>query len=145
MTSEPLLKDDLPSELRMQSTTELHLRQDRRGKNCIPLEVLFENLLALFDSVIVSAISAGAKSHESSDQAIARSLDDSLFELRKWLENIKHVMPDAESSRNSLRILGKLGGPLAAMFPKILGGMETDLTELSAETADNNLYGQIVL
>ena len=145
MKSEPLPRDDLPSEIRMQNTTELPLRQDRRGKNHIPLEVHYENLLALFDSVVTSAITASAKSHESSDQVIARSLDDSLFALRIWLENIKHVMPDAESSRNSLRILGKLEGPLATIFLKILRGLETDLTGLSAHTADNNLYGQVVI
>ena len=144
MKSEPLPKDDLLSEARMQSTTELQLRQDRRDEIRIPLEVQFENMLALFDSVAASAIVASAKSHESSDQVIARSLDDSLFELRIWLENIKHVMPDAESSRNSLRILGKLGGPIVAILLHVLGRMEKDLTGLSADSADNNSYGQVV-
>ena len=128
----------------MQSTTEQILRQDRRDKSRIPLEVRFENLLALFDSVVASAITACAKSHESSDQVTARSLDDSLFELRIWLENIKAIVPDAESSPDSLRILGKLEGPVAATFLNVLEGMETDLTELSADTADKNLYGQVV-
>ena len=145
MRSEPLPKDNLPSEIRMQNTTELPLRQDRRGKSHIPLEVHYENLLALFDSVVTSAIIAGAKSHESSDQFIARSLDDSLFALRVWLGNIKAVMPDAESSRNSLRILGKLEGPLATIFLKIFRGLETDLTGLSAHSADSKLYGQVVI
>ena len=144
MKSEPLPKDDLLSEARMQSTTELQLRQDRRDEIRIPLEVQFENMLALFDSVAASAIVASAKSHESSDQVIARSLDDSLFELRIWLENIKHVMPDAESSRNSLIILGKLGGPTVVILLNVLGRMEKDLTELSADSADNNSYGQVV-
>ncbi len=128
----------------MQSMTELPLREDRRDKNRSPVEVHFENLLALFDGVVTSAITASAKSHESSDQLTARSLDDSLFELRIWLENIKAVVPHAESSLDILRILGKLEGPVAAIFLKILGEMETDLTELSADTADNNLYGQVV-
>ena len=123
----------------MQSTTELHLRQDRRDKSRIPLDVHFENLLALFDSVVASAITASAKSHEPSDQVTARSLDDSLFELRIWSENIKAVMPDADSSRNSLRILGKLGEPIGAKILKIFTRLELDLTELSADTADSKL------
>ena len=139
-----LPKDDLPSEICMQSMTELGLRQDRRDKNRILMEVRFENLLALFDSVVASTITVSAKSHESSDQVTARSLDDSLFELRVWLENINGIVPDAESSLDSLRILGKLEGPVAAAFLEILGEMETDLSELSADTADNNLYAQVV-
>ena len=66
----------------MQSTTELHLQHDRRAKVRIPLEVYFGNMLALFDSVASSAVVASAESRISSDQAIARSLNDSLFELR---------------------------------------------------------------
>ena len=139
--SEPLPKDDLPSEVHMQSTTE----QDNRHKSRSPVEVHFENLLALFDSVVASAITASAKSHELSDQVTARSLDDSLFELRIWLENIKAIVPEAQSPLDSLRILGKLGGPVGAMSLEILRGLETDLTELSADTAAYELYGQVVI
>ena len=129
----------------MQSTIEPHSRQDPRGKSRMPLEVFSQNLLALFDGVVTSATIASAKSGESSDEVIATSLDDTLFELRVWLKCIKRVMPGAESARNSLRILGKLEGPLTARFLNMLGGIETDLTELSAETTDNTLYGQVVL
>ena len=141
--SESSAKDDLPSEAHMQSTTELYFQQDRGDKTRIPLEVRFENLLALFDSVAASSIRASAKSHEFSDEVIAHSLDHDLFELRTWIENIKAIMPDAESSHNSLRILGKLEGPVVAILLNMLGKMETDLSELSTDTADNNSYGQV--
>ena len=144
MESERLPKDDLKFESCMQSTAEQNLRQDRSDKSRIPLEVRFENLLALLDSVVASAITASAISHESSDQVTAHSLDDSLFQLRIWLENIKAMVPDAETSPDILRILGKLKGPGAATFLNVLGAMETDLKELSADTADKSLYGQAV-
>ena len=127
----------------MQSTTELHLRRDPGNKPRIPLEVRFENMLALFDSVLASVIIASAKGHDSSNQVIAHWLDDDLFELRTWIENIKAIMPDAEFPRNSLRILGKLEGPVVATLLNALGRIETDLSELSTHNPDNNLYGQV--
>ena len=124
----------------MQSTTE-HGRRDR-GR--IPLDVKFENLLALLDSVDASATIASARSHETSDQATARLLEDSRFELRMWSHNLKILTPKAEPSLNSLRILGKLDGPLAATLLIFLDGIQKDLRELSADTTDNRLYGQVI-
>ena len=141
--SEPLAKDNLPSEARMQSTTGLHLRQDHGYGSRIPLQVRYENTLALLDSVTASAIIASAKSDEFSSQVIAQSLDDDLFELRTWIENVESIMPSAEFPRNCLKILGILDGPVVATLSNVLGRMETDLSELSTHTADNDLYGQV--
>lgn len=109
----------------------------------MPLEVRFENLLTLFDRVVASAITVGAKSSDPSDQVTARSLDDSLFELRIWLENVKAIAPDAGPSSDSSRLLGKLEGPAAALFQNVLMDLETDLKDLSADITDMNLYGQV--
>ena len=123
----------------MQSTTE----QGRRDTSRIPLDVHFENLLAFFDSVVASAVTASARNPGSFGQVTAHLLDESLFELRIWSENIKAVMPDAGSSLNSLRILGKFDGPVVAILLNVLGEIEKALRELSADTKDNNLYVQV--
>lgn len=140
---EPSAKDDLQSEARVQSTTELQLRQDRLEQVRIPLEIRFENLLALFDSLVASSLRASAKSNNHYDEFIADSLNYDLSELRTWKEKIKAMMPNEESSRNSLRILDKLEGPVVATLLNIVGRMETDLWELSTDIADNNSYGQV--
>ena len=134
-----LPKDDMPSETRMQSTTE----RGRRDRSCISLDVKFENLQALFDSVDASATEAGAKSHEASDQATALSLHDSRYKLRMSLD-FKMRMRKAGLPLDSLRILGKLDGPLAATLLNVLEGIENDLGKLSADTADNKLYAQFI-
>ena len=140
MEPESLPKDDMPSEIRMQGTTE----RGRRVRCRIPLDVKFENLQALFDSVDASATETSAKSHESSDQATALSLHDSRFELRMWSLNLKILMREADLPLDSLRILGKLDGPLVATLLNVLEGIENDLRELSADTTDNKLYAQFI-
>ncbi|KAK0512034.1 hypothetical protein JMJ35_005162 [Cladonia borealis] len=135
--SEPLSKYEIPFKIRMERAREVRLRPDRRGKSRIPLELHLDNLLALFDSFVTSAFLPSARNHESSDLVIARSLDVSLGDFGIWLSNIKASVPDALSSLDSLRILGELGEPVGSMFLKILKGLETDLTGLSAPTADN--------
>ena len=127
----------------MQSTTELQLRQDHGDRTRIPLEVRFQKLLALLDSVAASAIIASTRSDKFSNQVIAQSLDDDLFELRTWIENVESIMPSAEFPRNCLKILGKLDGPVVATLSNVLGSLETDLSKLSTHTADNDLCGQV--
>ena len=127
----------------MQSTTDLQLRQGHDDRARIPLEVRFENMLALFDSVTASAIIASGKSDDYYDQDVAHSLDDDLFKLRRWTKKIKAVMPDAEFPRDSLRILGKLDGPVMARLWHVLKRMETDLSELSAYPLDDYFNGQV--
>lgn len=61
-----------------------------------------------------------------------------------WSHNLKILTPKAEPSLNSLRILGKLDGPLAATLLIVLEGIEKDLSELLADTTDNRLYGQVI-
>ena len=134
-----LPKDYMPSETRMQSTTE----RGRRDRSRNPLDVKFENLQALFDSVDASATEAGAKSHEASDQATALSLHGSRFKLRMSLD-FKMRMRKAGLPLDSLRTLGKLDGPLAATLLNVLEGIENDLGKLSADTADNKLYAQFI-
>lgn len=63
MEPKPLPKDDMSSEIRMQSAAE----HGRRDRSRIPLDVKLDNLLALLDSVDASATIASVRSHESSD------------------------------------------------------------------------------
>ena len=140
MEPKPLPKDDMPSETRMQSTTE----RSRRDRNRIPLDVKFEILQVLFDSVDASTTEASAKSHEASDQATALSLHESRFELRRWSLNLKILMQKADHPLDNLRIFGKLDGPLAATVLNVLDEIENDLRKLSADTTDNKLYAQFI-
>lgn len=140
MEPEPLPKDDMPSETRMQSTTE----RGRRDRSRIPLDVKFENLQALFDSVDASATEASSKSHEASDQAPPLSLYNGRFDLRMWSLDFKMLMRKADLPLNSLRILGKLDGPLPATLLNVLEGIENDLRKLSADTTENKLYAQFI-
>ena len=124
----------------MQSTTALHLRQDHGDRIHIPLEVRFEIMLALSDRV---AASASSKSQNIYEEDVAQSLDDELFRFRRWIENIKAIMPDAEFPRNNLRILDKLDGPVVARLWNVLEKMEIDLSVLSADPLNDYLYGQV--
>ena len=140
MEPEPLPKDDMPSEIRKQSTTE----QIRRNRSRIPLDVKFENLLALSDSVVELTTLASAESHELSDQVTARSLGDSFVLLRTWSLNLKITVPEADPRVSNLRILGKLDGPLVATLRNVLEGIERNLRGLSADTPNNRMYGQFI-
>ena len=137
MEPEPLPKDDISSGIRMQSTTE----PGRRNRSRIPLDVKFENLQELFTNVSKSARTASAISHEPSSRAIADLLRDDRVRLRRWSKNLDIMMPEAESYVNALRILGKLGGPVAARLVAILEGIEKDLRELSTYLAEYHRYG----
>ena len=124
----------------MQSTTE----QGRRDRSRIPLDVKFENLQALFDNVDDSVFTASATSDEPYDQDIADLLHDSRVELLMWSKNIHLLMPAVDPPVDSLRILGRLDGPLAATLLSILEEIEEDLRELSADATDKKLYGQVI-
>ena len=138
---ESLPKDDMLSErVRMQSTTE----QSRPDRSRIPLDVKFENLPALFDSVVESTTIASAESHESSAQVTGRALDDSLTLLRIWSLNLKITVPEVDPRVSNLRILGKLDGPLVATLLNILEGIEKALRGLSAAATNNRLYGRFI-
>ena len=125
----------------MQSTTE----QGRRDKSHIPLDVKFENLLALSDSVDISTTIASTKGHESSDEVTAHSLSGILDLLRIWPLNLKILTPEADPPLDSLRILGRLDGPLATTLLNVLEEIEKDLRGLSADTTDNQSYGQFII
>ena len=140
MEPEPVPKDDMTSEIRMQSTTE----PGRRNRSRIPLDVKFENLQALFDNVDDSVFTASATSDEPYDQDIADLLHDSRVELLMWSKNIQRLMPPADPPVDNLRILGRLDEPLAATLLSILDEIEYDLRELSADATDKKLYGQVI-
>lgn len=115
--------------------------QNIRSHRRIPLEVQLQDLLALFNKIAEKAITVGARSHDPSDHVTARALDDSLFDLRVWLENIEAIVPDTEPSPGSLKMLGKLEGLAASTFRNVLHDLETDLTELLGDFTDMGLYG----
>ena len=118
--------------------------QTGRRHRRIPLEIQFRDLLALFDKIVASAITVGARSHDPADHVIARALDDSLFELRMWLENIRSKIPDRGPSSGSLSILEKFEGPGATRLRNDLDDLETHLKELSATSTDTGLYGHLM-
>lgn len=113
--------------------------QNIRSHRRIPLEVQLQDLLALFNKIAEKAITVGARSHDPSDHVTARALDDSLFDLRVWLENIEAIVPDTEPSPGSLKMLGKLEGLAASTFRNVLHDLETDLTELLGDFTDMGL------
>lgn len=135
MEPDPLAKDDMPSEIRMQSTTEQRSR--------IPLDVKFENLLALSGRVNMSTIIASTNSHESSDEVTALALSGSLDLLRMWPPNLKIIIPEADPF-DSLRMIGRLDGPLATTLLNVLGEIEKYLRELRTGTTGYQLYGQVI-
>ena len=61
-----------------------------------------------------------------------------------WSKNIQLLMPAADPPVDSLRILGRLDGPLAATLLSILEEIEEDLRELSADATDKKMYGQVI-
>ena len=117
------------------------LRKDRRRCQT-PLEALFRELLALFDKVVASAISLSARNDDPSHHFTARILDDYLFELRLWPENIKTMMPDAELT-DSLKLLRGLEESTASNLRDILSNLERDLTSLSAKLTDSQMYDRV--
>lgn len=108
-------------------------------------EVQFRDILALFDKTVTEAILLGARSRDPSDNATAQLLDDGLFELRIWAENIKAVALTAESSHKSLRILDILEGPAVSTANDVLHGLEQDLKLMSGGSLKTELYKQVTI
>lgn len=106
----------------------------------VPIEVQFLDLVALFDKTIASITKVSAESDNLSDQAIASELDDSLLELRIWMEDIKHVIPNANHSSSGFEMIDKLEGPAASTLRSILSNLQADITDLSTTSDDTGLY-----
>ena len=125
------------SSLPIKTLVKGHQSRDHRS---VPIDVQFLDLLALFDKAITSITKSSAESNNLSDQATANELDDSLLELRIWMEDIKTVMPNASHSSSGFELLDKLEGPAASTLRSILSDLQAHIIDLSTTSQTTGLY-----
>ena len=115
----------------MQRSSPQQGLQEQPGER---LDGQFVNVLELFDRVVASAITVSAKSSDPSEHAMARMLDDCLFGVRMWIENIIATVPDVGPSLDGFTFLDMVKGPTRLTLHNALESLRKDLRSLMAST-----------
>lgn len=96
-----------------------------------PLDTRIRDTLALCDSIVASAITISAQSNNSTDQTTAHSLDDCLFDLNIWVENVEASI--SGNSSDSLKVLDILRGPAASSVRQVIDDLEMTFKDMSKD------------
>ena len=97
------------------------------------IDIQIEDVLVRLDKIVTLAISRSIGGIESGEYVTARMLDDSLFELRVWVENIK-----AASQIGNLKGLDALEGSTAQDLHKVIRYLHTLLDTFSSHLNNIN-------
>ena len=102
-----------------------------------PMDQRIRDTLALCDNIVASAITISAQSNNSTDQATAHVLDDCLFELKIWVENVEASIPGNFSG--SLEVLDILRDPAASSVQQIIDDLEMTFKDMSKDLKTTSL------
>lgn len=91
------------------------------------------DVLALCDKVVASAIVICAQGNNSSDLETVHSLDDCLFELNIWVENVEATLSNSDIFPKGLRVLDVLRGSAAATVRQVISDLETTVKVMSKD------------
>lgn len=97
----------------------------------VTMDRRIRDMLVLCDKVVASAITIGAQGNQNStDQALAHTLDDCLFDLSIWVENVELAISETDVSSTSLRVLDVLRGSAASTVRQVISDLELTLKKM---------------
>lgn len=92
-----------------------------------------QDMLVLCEEVIASAIAMCKRGNDPADREIAHTLDDCLYHLKIWVENVEAAISTPDASPTSLRVLDVLKGSTASSVRQIITDLETAVKAMSEE------------
>lgn len=102
-----------------------------------PMDTRIRDTLALCDSIVASAITISAQSNNLTDQATAHTLDDCLFDLNIWVENVEASI--SSNSSDSLKVLDILRGPAASSVQRVIDDLEMTFKDMTKDLTTTSL------
>ena len=102
-----------------------------------PIDTRIRDTLALCDNIVASAITISTQSNNSTDQATAHTLDDCLFDLNIWVENVEASI--SGNSSDSLKVLDILRGPAASSVRHVIDDLEMAFKDMSKDLTATSL------
>lgn len=93
------------------------------------MDTRIRDTLALCDRLSASAITVSAQSNNPTDQTAAQALDDCLFDLKIWVENVMASI--SGNSSDSLKVLDIMSGPAVPSVQQVIDELEMTFKDMS--------------
>ena len=105
----------------------------------LPLEYEVEHVLRRFDEVVSHATGDGSPSPDPGEVDIPQTLDDSLFDFRIILSEIKNLGADQGLSYTGLKLLDAFDGKAVSGLRGALNSLKQDLAKANEYFTDPTL------
>lgn len=98
-----------------------------------------QNVLLLCEEVVASGVAIYERSDDSADREMVHILDDCLYNLKIWVENVEAAIFISDVSSINLRALDVLKGSAASTVRQIIADLETTVIAISKEQRHDSL------
>lgn len=110
-----------------------HPSQNGRDFVIASMDKRIREVLDLYEELVASVIAICKRGNDSTDREIAHTLDDGLYNLKIWVENIEAAISTTDISSTSLRVLDILKGSAASTARQIIGDLEKTVKAMSKQ------------